>query len=80
MTAGYRRFRARPVQVHARQVFERSIVVTALGIVIATTGDWIVIDGYGHTTVLSNDAFQATYEVDSSFPPAPTTAVRRRLP
>lgn len=78
MTAGFRRYRARPVQVFARQVFERSVVVTAAGILIATTGDWVVLDGNGNTVVLSNDVFQQTYEVDSSYPPPPMTSVRRR--
>lgn len=78
MTAGFRRYRARPVQVFARQVFERSVVVTAVGILIARTGDWVVLDGNGNTLVMSNEVFQQTYEVDGSFPPAPATSVRRR--
>ncbi len=79
MANGYRRYRARPVPIFARQVFERSIVATAEGIVYASLGDWIVLDIAGALNVLSNDVFQATYEVDSAFPSAPTTSIRRRL-
>lgn len=78
MANGYRRYRARPVPIFARQVFERSIVATAEGVVYASVGDWIVLDTAGALAVLSNDVFHATYEVDSHYPHPPMTSIRRR--
>ena len=58
-----RRYRKRPIVIHARQLTNTEIVLTAHGRVRAEPGDWVLTDPEsGDTWPVKPDIFAATYE------------------
>lgn len=78
MSAGFRRFRAKPVVVHARQVTDRTQVQVAGGAIYARPGDWIILDGFGGAAVLPNAVFAQLYTFEPAAPQEDPTGTGKR--
>lgn len=57
-----RRYKKKPVEVEAHRTFERVIIQTLEGQMIAEPGDWIVKGVKGEMYPVRNDIFRLTYE------------------